>query len=62
MAVNTATRRFSMMGFGRTSGRPLPPPDGTIGAGDRQMLLGLYAMLASAGAALVYRFLKERLT
>lgn len=46
MAVNTASRRFSMMRLGRVGVGPLPPPDGAIDAGDRAHLLGLYSGIA----------------
>jgi len=43
MAVNTAIRRWSMLGFGDAGNAHLPIPDGRIGRGDRQTLLNIYA-------------------
>lgn len=40
MAIDTETKRKSIMAFG--SGDLLPHPDGTISVGDRQTLLTLY--------------------
>jgi hypothetical protein len=42
MAVDTASRRFSMMNFGTVPTSPLFIPDGTVDAGDRYHLLNLY--------------------
>ena len=44
MAVDTATKRFSMMSFGNPVAQRLPyPPDGTIAQGDRQTFLHGYS-------------------
>ena len=42
MAIDTAAKRYSMIGFGSPVPRLLPIPDGTIGNADRAMLLYLY--------------------
>jgi len=47
MAVDTANKRFSMMTLGRPGQPPLFVPDGSIGQGDRQALLGLYSGIAA---------------
>lgn len=43
MAVDTRDKRFSMIGFMADTPWIMANPDGTIGAGDRAMLLNLYA-------------------
>lgn len=42
MAVDTAAKRFSMMGFGSPIPAMLPVPSGTVGASPRADLLFLY--------------------
>jgi len=44
MAVDTAVKRFSMINIGTAWPSALPPPDGTIAANDRAVLLNLYWM------------------
>lgn len=51
MAIDTATKRYSMIGFGAPTPRMLPIPDGTIAAADRAMLLYLYHGLTVGAAA-----------
>lgn len=46
MAVDTANKRFSLIGFGSPVPRMLPIPDGAFNAADRAMLLYLYHGLA----------------
>ncbi len=47
MAVDTAAKRYSMMGFDAGSGLTLlPAPDGTISSADMQHLLGCYSGIA----------------
>lgn len=54
MAVDTAAKRMSLVGYGMPFRLALPAPDGTIGQGDRQHLAGLYSgILASAGVVAV---------
>lgn len=45
MAVDTASKRYSMMRLGQAVGL-LPIPDGTLAAADRAHLLGLYSGIA----------------
>ena len=47
MAVDTAAKRFSLVGFGVPSYAFVP--GGTVGDGDRYDLVGLYYGLALAG-------------
>lgn len=42
MAVDTANKRYSMIGIGSPVPRLLPVPDGAFDAADRSMLLYLY--------------------
>lgn len=42
MAIDTASKRFSMVNFGHVPVTPLIIPDGTVGAGDQYHLLNLY--------------------
>lgn len=49
MAIDSETKRKSMLGFG--SGDLLPNPDGSIAVGDRLTLLWLYFGLTPAEAA-----------
>lgn len=51
MAIDTETKRKSILGFG--SGDLLPKQDGTIDAGDRLTLLWLYSGIAAAAAATI---------
>ncbi len=51
MAIDTETKRKSMLGFG--SGDLLPKQDGTIDAGDRLTLLWLYYGIAADAATQV---------
>lgn len=44
MAVDTALKRYSMLGFG--SGRMLPIPDSSFTQPDRQILVYLYSGIA----------------
>lgn len=46
MAVDTAQKRAAMLNFG-FGDIVLPPPDSSIDAGDRAILLGLYSNLSS---------------
>lgn len=48
MAVDTAAKRFSMIGLESPTVREQQPPTGTIGAPARAMLLFLYAGIALA--------------
>lgn len=50
MAIDTATKRFSMMQFGHVLD-VMPVPDGTIAAGDRAMFLKLYSGIALSAVA-----------
>lgn len=50
MAVDTATKRYSMINFG-DGDRQFAVPDGTITTGDRQELLALYSGLAADAPA-----------
>ncbi len=44
MAIDTKSKRFSMMNMGSPAVvQPMPDPDGTIDQGDRQHFLGLYS-------------------
>jgi len=44
MAVDTAKKRFAMLGMGLSFGGALPPPDGTnFNVDDRMFSLGLYS-------------------
>ena len=49
MAIDTKAKRASVQAY--TTGLMRPPPDGTIGSGDRATLVGLYAGLVYALAA-----------
>lgn len=49
MAIDTETKRKSILGFG--SGDLLPHPDGSIAAADRLTLLWLYSGIAASAAA-----------
>lgn len=50
MAIDTKAKRFSMMNMGHPGATIiLPAPDGTIDAGDRAHLLGLYSGITLAG-------------
>lgn len=51
MAIDSKSKRFSMLNFGSISTDLLPNPDGTIDQGDRQHLLDLYSGVL-AGVAL----------
>lgn len=51
MAVDTANKRYSLIGFGSPTPRLLPIPDGTIAAADRAMLLYLYHGMALGAVA-----------
>lgn len=46
MAIDTAVKRYSMMGLASPVPRLLPIPDGTIAPADRIMLLYLYHGIA----------------
>ena len=65
MAVDSAKKRWSMLGFG-SMGSHLPLPDGVIDSGDRATLLGLFnrfiAPLRQAVARGAVHVRKERLT
>lgn len=51
MAVDTAGKRFSMIGFGGPVPQMVVIPDGTIGAPDRADLLYLYSGITLAAIA-----------
>lgn len=51
MAVDTAAKRFSLIGFGSPVPRMLPIADGTLSAADRAMLLYLYHGLSLGAVA-----------
>lgn len=42
MAIDTAAKRASALGFGMPPGVVLPVPDGTVSAADRAQLTGGY--------------------
>jgi hypothetical protein len=46
MAIDTASKRFSMMNLGTVPTSPLFIPDGTINDGDKYHLLNLYFGIA----------------
>ena len=50
MAVDTAAKRFSMMGFGGPVPQMVLVPDGTVGASGRADLLYLYSGIALGAA------------
>ncbi len=52
MAVDTANKRYSLIGFGAPIPRLLPIPDGAVGGSDRAMLLFLYHGYALGAAIL----------
>lgn len=52
MAVDTARKRASLIGYGLPFRLMLPIADGSLDQGDRQHLVGLYAGIL-AGAAVV---------
>lgn len=63
MAVDTANKRYSLIGFGQVTPRLLPVPDGTLDAADRALLLGLYAGITQRGAvSIVDDFVWSHLT
>lgn len=49
MAVDTAAKRLSLVGFGAPWFPMVVIPDGTVDAADRADLLGLYAGLGEGG-------------
>lgn len=51
MAIDTAAKRYSMIGFGSPTPRLLPIPDGALSAADRAMLLYLYQGLSLGAVA-----------
>lgn len=51
MAADTATKRLSAMNIGSPWRQTLPIPSAAVGAGERSMLLYLYAL--SAGAVVI---------
>jgi hypothetical protein len=51
VGIDTAQKRYSLIGFGSPTPRLLPIPQGTIEADDRALLLYLYAGLTLAEAA-----------
>lgn len=61
MAVDTAAKRMSLVGYGMPFRLALPAPDGTLDQGDRQHLAGLYCGIL-AGAAVVVVTPSIRLT
>lgn len=46
MAIDTASKRFSMMNFGTQPIAPLFIPDGTVNDGDKYHMLTLYFGIA----------------
>lgn len=52
MAVDTATKRASVLGFTLAARLVLPIPDGTIGQADRQHVAYSYAGLTAQAALL----------
>jgi hypothetical protein len=51
MAIDTATKRASMLTF--SSNHLLPIPSGAFDQGDRQTLLGLYSGILAGAAVLI---------
>lgn len=47
--IDTARKRFAMLGFGRRCGFALPIPDGSFDAADRMQLLGGYRPASPLG-------------
>lgn len=47
MAVDTAAKRFSMMGFSDPIQQVMDPPDGSVAAADRSSFLLLYRGIAA---------------
>jgi hypothetical protein len=45
MAIDTRSKRFSLMGLASPFVRPLPAPDGTVSAGDRAHFALMYSGL-----------------
>lgn len=59
MAIDTASKRFSMMSFGNIL--KLIPPDGTLDQGDRQTFAGLYSgILAGVTAPALFKTGRKR--
>lgn len=54
MAIDTTEKKLSLLNFGLPFWRTLPEGDGSIGQGDRQHLLGLYAGILAAAPPEVY--------
>jgi hypothetical protein len=48
MAVDSKSKRFSLMNLCRTIGALIPSPDGTISSGDRQHFAFCYSGIAFA--------------
>ena len=48
MAVDTAVKRFSLIGLGHSGHSPVFIPDGSVDAGDRYDLIYLYAGITLA--------------
>lgn len=46
MAIDTRNKRMAMISYDLQLGRPLPDPDGTFDAADRQQLIGKYPGIA----------------
>lgn len=53
MAVDTAAKRASCIGYGLPFRIALPIPDATIAIGDRQHLVGLYAGIEAASSVVL---------
>lgn len=51
MAIDSAAKRFSMMGMG--DGSTLIPPDGTISQPDRQSLIHMYSGITASNIVIV---------
>lgn len=51
--IDTPAKRASLIGYGLPFRLALPIPDGTIGQGDRQHLVGLYSGILAAAPIIV---------
>jgi len=52
MAIDTAAKRGSALGWGQVSNLTVPRPDGTIAQADRQTLALMYGGIAAGALAL----------